>query len=185
MDTLRIRAYADASFAGNKDLSSQVGFVILLCDASDHSHVLSYGSRESKRAVRSAMAGEMYALTAALDEAFIVRYDLEELYHRHIPLSLFTDSKQAFDVITCATHPTEKRLLIGVAGLRESYNRREVSNLGLVTTENNMADAMTKLKCGSALDCLIKTGIDNTPVAQWVIRPAIEPPCPTTGGRGV
>eukprot|EP00170_Pyropia_yezoensis_P006154 contig_25038_g6173 len=131
------------------------------------------------------MVGEIYALSAALDEAFIVRNDLEGLYRRHIPLSLFTDSKQVFDVITRATHPTEKRLLIDVAGLRESYKRREVSNLGLVTTENNMADAMTKLKCGSALDCLLKTGIETTPVAQWVIRPAVDPPCPTTGGREV
>lgn len=131
------------------------------------------------------MAGEIYALTAALDEAFIVRYDLVELYCRHVPLSLLTDSKQAFDVITGTTHPTEKRLLIDVAGLRESDIRREVSNQRLVTTESNMADAMTKLKCGSALDSLLKTGIDTTLAAQWVIRPAVEPPCPTTGSRGV
>lgn len=183
--TLRLRVYADASFAGNADLSSQLGFVILLCDASGRSHVLSYGSRKCKRVVRSAMAAEVYALAAAMDEAFTLRYDLEMLYRRRVPLNLFTDSKQAFDVITRATHPTEKRLMIDIAALRESYNRHEISYLGLVTTENNMADAMTKLKCGSALDCLLRTGVDATPVAQWVVRPSVDPPCPTTGGRGV
>lgn len=48
-----------------------------------------------------------------------------------------------------------------------------------------MADAMTKLRCGSALDCLLRTGVDATPVAQWVVRSPEDPPCPTTEGRGV
>lgn len=182
---LRLRVYADASFAGNPDLSSQLGFVILLCDTSGRSHVLSYGSRKCKRVVRSAMAAEVYALAAAMDEAFTLRYDLEMLYRRHVPLNLFTDSKQVFDVITRATHPTEKRLMIDVAALRESYNRHEISYLGLISTENNVADAMTKLRCGSALDCLLRTGVDATPVAQWVVRSPVDPPCPTTEGRGV
>lgn len=130
------------------------------------------------------MAGEIYALSAALDEAFVLRYDLEELYRQHIPLTLYTDSKQSFDVVTRSTHPTEKRLLIDIAGLRESYDRREISGLGLVTTENNMADAMTKVKCGAALDCLLKTGVDATPVAQWVVRQPAGPSGPTTGEGG-
>lgn len=182
--TLQLRAYADTSFAGNADLSSQVDNVVLLCDASGRSHVLSYNNRKCKRVVRSAVAGEVYALSAALDEAIVLRYDLEKLYRQHIPLTIYTDSKQAFDVITRPTHPTEKRLLIDIAGLRESYARREISSLGLVATEHNVADGMTKLRCGGALDCLLKTGIDTTPVAQWVVRPAVGPLRPTTGGGG-
>lgn len=182
--TLRMRAYADASFAGN-DLSSQMGYVIILCDATGRGHILSYSSRKRKRVVRSAMAGEFYALTAALDEAFVLRYDLEMLHRRHIPLTIYTDSRQAFDVVTRATHLSEKRPLIDISGLRESYNRREISNLALVTTENNIGDAMTKVKCGDALDCFLKTGIDATPVAQWVVRPPVGPPGPTTGDGGV
>lgn len=183
--TLRLRVYVDASFAGNADLSSQVGYVVLLCDHTGASHILSYCSKKCKRVKRSAMAGEVCALFAALDEAFIIRHDLEALYQQRIPLNIFTDSKQALDVITRATDPTEKRLLIDIAGLRESYNRQEISNLGLVATEDNMADAMTKLRCGGALDRLLSTGIDSTPVVQWVIRPPKVRPCPTTGGGGV
>lgn len=75
--------------------------------------------------------------------------------------------------------------MIDVARLRESNNKREASNTGLVTTENKMADATTRRKCDCALEFLIKTGIDTTPVAQLVIRPAVDPPYPTTGGRKV
>eukprot|EP00170_Pyropia_yezoensis_P001807 contig_7709_g1811 len=51
--SLRLHVYADASFATNKDQSSQIGYIILLCDASERTHVLAFTSRKSKRVVRS------------------------------------------------------------------------------------------------------------------------------------
>lgn len=67
IDTLRIRASPDVSLDGDTDLSSPVRFVVLLCYTSGRRHVLSYGSDTCKGVVRSAMAAEIYALTAALD----------------------------------------------------------------------------------------------------------------------
>ena len=40
VDTLQLRVYADAAFATNLELSSQLGFVILLCDSSNTAHLL-------------------------------------------------------------------------------------------------------------------------------------------------
>jgi len=178
--TLRVRAYADASYANNRDGSSQIGYLILLCDASGRAHVLSFSSRKCRRVVHSIMAGEVYAFSAAFDEAYTIRYDLEELYGCHIPISIFTDSKQLFDVVTKASHPTEKRLLVDIAAARQAYNRFDISNVGLIASCDNIADALTKVRGCGALDSLLRTGIDNTPVAQWVIRPPAVPPCPTT-----
>lgn len=182
--SLQVRAYAEASFFRNKDLSSQVGYVILLCDATGRSHILGYRSRKCRRVVRSAMAGDVYALSAVLDDAFVLRYDLETLCRRHIPLTIYTDSQQAFDVVTRSSHPTKKRLLIDISGLWESYTRREISSLGLFTTEENIADGMNKLKCGAALNCLLKPGVDATPVVQWIGRHAVDPPVSDHGGTG-
>ena len=169
--TLQLRAYADASFATNDDHSSQLGFIILLVDGQGWAHVLSFSSRKSRRVVRSVMAGEVYAFGAAFDEAYMLRHDLERLYDCYIPLTILTDSKQLFDVVTRGSHPTEKRLLIDIAAAREAYNRREISNVGLVTSDNNMADSLTKVKPSGALGLLLATGVDRTPVEQWVIRP--------------
>ena len=69
LDTLHLRVYSDASFASNDDSTSQLGYIILLCDANDRCHVLSFSSKKSKRNVRSIMAGEIYALSAAFDHA--------------------------------------------------------------------------------------------------------------------
>lgn len=185
LDRATLRLHADASFATNKDQSSQIGYIILLCDGRGRAHVLSFSSRKSRRVVRSAMAGEVYAFTAALDEAFTIRYDLEELYRQRIPLLMLTDSKQLFDVVTRTSHPTEKRLLIDIAAAREAYNRQDLSNVGLVTSEDNMADGLTKTKPCAALDRLLYTGVDCTPVQQWIVRPTKSSPCPTTEGGGV
>jgi len=182
--SLRLRAYADASFATNDDHSSQLGFLILLADASGRAHVLSFSSRKSKRVVRSIMAGEVYALTAAFDEAYMLRYDLERLYDHHIPLTVLTDSKQLFDVITRGSHPTEKRLLIDVAAAREAYGQRELSNVGLVASENNPADGLTKVKACPALDSLLLTGRNHAAVEQWVVRPGPAPPVSDHGNPG-
>lgn len=189
--TLRLRAYADSSFANNADQSSQLGFIVLLCDGSGAAHVLSYASRKCKRVVRSVMAGEVYAFSEALDEAFVIRYDLERLYNQHIPLTILTDSKQLFDVVTKASQPTEKRLMIDIAAARQAYTRHDISNVALIASDDNVADAFTKVNASSALTNLLRTGYDHTPVIQWVLRPpatkrspGLEPPVLDHGTPG-
>lgn len=168
--SLHLRVCTDASFAGNEDLSSQLGFIILLCDNKNRTHVLDYSSRKFKRVVRSILGGEVYAFSAGFDRGFILQYDLQTIYKRAIPLHMMTDSLQLFDVITKGSATTEKRLMIDVAAARESYNKYEISNVGLVASDYNIADALTKEKCNPALEELLRTGKDMNPVKQWIIR---------------
>ena len=98
--TLHLRVYAEASFAGNDDLSSQLGFIILLCDKENRSDVLDYSSRKSRRVVRSIHGGEVYAFADGFDRAYILRHDLQMIFKKKIPLHVFTDSLQMFDLIT-------------------------------------------------------------------------------------
>ena len=169
-DTLHLRAYADASFASNKDLTSQLGYLILLCDGNNRCHVINYASRKSRRVVKSIMAGEVYAFSAAFDVSFLLKHDMDRVLNRLIPLHMFTDSKQMFDVITSARHTTEKRLMIDITAARQSYERFEIHNVGLVPGKSNPADGFTKPNPCNALREILKSGIDETPVSQWVIR---------------
>ena len=121
-----MRVYTDASFAGNDDLSSQVGFIILLCDRSDRAHILEYSSRKSKRAVRSILGGELQAFASGFDQAFILRHDLETIFRMKISLHMLTDSLQIFDVITKGSSTTEKRLMIEIASARKCCNRHKI-----------------------------------------------------------
>ncbi|CDF36525.1 unnamed protein product [Chondrus crispus] len=169
-DSLHMRVYTDASFAGNDDLSSQLGFIILLCDSSDRAHLLEYSSRKSKRVVRSILGGEVYAFASGFDRAFILRHDLETIFKVKIPLHMLTDSLQMFDVITKGSSTTEKRLMIDIASARECYNRQEISHVVLVSSEHNIADGLTKETPNNALENLMNSDYDRNPVKKWIHR---------------
>ena len=175
--SLHLRVYADASFASNDDMSSQLGFIALLCDGADRCHLLTYASKKARRVVRNIMAGEVYAFADAFDAAYILKHDLERVYDQPLPMVMLTDSKQMFDVITRASHTTEKRLMIDIAAAQDAYNKHEISNVGLVKSEHNIADGLTKPGLCSALNTMLRTGVDNNPVQQWIIRsnPAANP----------
>jgi len=80
-----------------------------------------------------------------------------------------TDSKKMFDVITRASHTTEKWLMIGAAAVQDAYNEHEISNVGLVKSEHSISDGVTKPGLCSALNKMLRTRVDNIPVQQWII----------------
>ena len=71
-------------------------------------------------------------------------HDFETIYQTEIPLKIRTDSLQMIGVVTKASSTTERRLMIDIAAARESYNREEISTVGLVLSEHNIADGLTK-----------------------------------------
>ena len=49
MRSLRIVAFTDSSFANNKDLSSQIGYVIVLADAQTNANIIHWQSIKCRR----------------------------------------------------------------------------------------------------------------------------------------
>lgn len=74
----------------------------------------------------------MYAFSDGFDAAYTIRHDLQVLFGRKIPLKMFCDSKQLFDVITKGSSPTKRRLMIAVAAVWEAYNSFQIPEVGLV-----------------------------------------------------
>lgn len=112
------------------------------------------------------MASKVFAFTAAFDQAFVLRHDLERILGKDLRLMMFTDSKQLFDVITKSSHASEKRLMIEITAARQVYERHEISNVGLVAGTENPADELTKPGRCTPLETLMKTGIDQTAASQ-------------------
>ena len=147
-----------------------MGYIVLLCDKQEHCHVLTYTSRKYRRFVRSIMTGEVYEFSHVFDAAVVLKHDMEFVYNQKIPLILPTDSKQMFHVITKARHTTERKLMIDIAAARESYTCGEISNLGLVLSEDNVADGLTKPGICETHHNLILFGTNELKVKQWIIR---------------
>jgi Reverse transcriptase (RNA-dependent DNA polymerase) len=51
-DSLRVVVHSDASFAGNRDMSTQIGYIVFLADSHNICHVLKFSSTKSRRIVR-------------------------------------------------------------------------------------------------------------------------------------
>ncbi len=74
IDTAEIHVFADASFATNNDLSSQLGYVILLIDDKGNCSFLSWSASKCKRVTRSVLAAELYALAHGFDAGFALAH---------------------------------------------------------------------------------------------------------------
>jgi hypothetical protein len=78
--SLHVVFYSDASFAGNLDLSSQIGGIILLKDKNGNVHVLHWFSKKCPRVTGSVLAAEIFGFVTAFDMDSALRDVLEEIY---------------------------------------------------------------------------------------------------------
>jgi hypothetical protein len=90
--SLHVVFYSDASFAGNLDLSSQIGGIILLKDKHGNAYVLHWFSKKCPRVTGSVLASEIVGFVTAFDIDSALRDVLEEIYQQSMPLYGPTDS---------------------------------------------------------------------------------------------
>ena len=170
LDSLKIRAYSDASHASNLDGSSQLGYIIILVDKYSRFSILKFKSAKCHRVTKSAMASEVCAFVEAFDTAWTLKYEMEILLKRHIPLQMLVDSKQLFQSISHSTRTKEKRLMIDLAASKEAFNKKEITDLGLVRTNFMLADCFTKVMKPTQLVDAMKSGFLEHEIENWIVR---------------
>lgn len=168
--TWHLEVYTDASFATNNDKTSQLGYIVFLTDHTRTCQLLHWSSHKAKRVSRSVLGSETMALADGFDVAYMIKHDLEKMTRSKLPLYILTDSLSLFDVITKASSTTEKRLMIDLTCTRDSYERKEITMLGFVRTQNNPADCLTKVMNAEQLIRIITTARLDHPIDQWVNR---------------
>jgi len=136
--TAKVMVFTDGSFANNKDLTSQIGFVIAVVnervngdsDFEIRGNILHWSSTKCKRVTRSVLASEIYGLTSGFDYGFVLahtlrticeRLDHDQSHHKSVgmlPLVVCTDSYSLYECLVKLGSTTEKRLMIDIMGLR-------------------------------------------------------------------
>ena len=170
-NSLQLIVFTDASFANNKDLSSQIGYVIVLVDAANSANVIHWSSTKCKRVTRSVLASELYAMTAGFDTGAVLKATTEQILGIDIPLIICTDSNSLYQCLVPLGTTQEKRLMIDVMCLRQAYENRVIAEVQWIDGNSNLADAMTKTaKANGALTDLINTNKLTTRVNKWVER---------------
>ena len=170
-ETIVVGVFIDASFACNPGLSSQLGYLITLRDERGVTNVIHYGSVKSKRVTRSVLAAELYAMILGFDVSAVIQRTITDFLGKHVPLHLYTDSKSLYDSLTTLNATSEKRLLIDLALLRESYETREIDAVYWIPGTQNPADSLTKWNACGALNSLLEQNILNVSPNAWIERP--------------
>ena len=177
----KLFVFVDGSFANNKDLSSQIGHEIFLANETTTEdtftmtgNLVHWSSTKCKRVTRSVLASEIYAMINGVDMGIAISTTVRMITNRlgisEIPLVVCTDSFSLYECLVKLGTTKEKRLMIDIMSLRQSYERRELFEIRWIYGQDNPADAMTK---GSA-NCALQTFIDKNRlvlrVQGWVKR---------------
>ncbi|KHJ33788.1 hypothetical protein EV44_g4070 [Erysiphe necator] len=182
LESAKLFIFVDASFANNKDFSSQIGVVIVLaneCNQKPREFLISgnlihWTSVKCKRVTRAVLASELYAMVLVVDLAIAISTTLdlitEQLGTPHIPSITCTDSSSLYECLVKLGNTKEKPLMIDTMAIHESYERREISEIRWINGQDNPADAMTKINPTNALRQIVDSHEIRVRVEGWVER---------------
>ncbi|RAL67679.1 hypothetical protein DID88_008420 [Monilinia fructigena] len=87
LDSLKIVVFADASFANNKDYSSQIGYVVVMMDKHDNANIIHWSSIKCKRITRSVLASELYGFVQGFDISAAITATVGAILNQETPLN--------------------------------------------------------------------------------------------------
>ena len=169
LSTAKLFVFVDGSFTNNKDLSSQLGFEIILVNESTRDNntfaiqgnLIYQSSTKSKRVTCNVLASEIYSIVGGVDIAIAIGNTLDmiadQLGISTIPIIVCTDSYSLYECLVKLGTTKEKRLMIDIIALRQLYKRRELFEIRWINGQDNLADAMTKANPNKALETFIDT----------------------------
>ncbi len=168
---LRLVIFIDVFFVNNKDLSSQIEYVICLVDDT-HVNILHWSFIKCKRVTRSVLVVELYAMIHDFDVESVLKTTLTKMLESDafISLILVTDFKSLYDCLIRLKIIVEKRLMMNVMILRQSYERRKITEVRWISDDHNLADSMIKVKLFTTLKIVIDTNRIKLNSVEWVKR---------------
>ena len=94
----------------------------------------------------------------------------DQLGFPSIPIIVCTDSYSLYEYLVKLRTTKEKRLIIDIIAIRQSYKRRELQEIQWINSQDNPADAITKSNPNKALEKFLDTNCLQVRVEGWVKR---------------
>jgi hypothetical protein len=113
--------FTDALFANNRDLSSQIGYVLVLADGIGYTNIIHWFSTKYKRVTRSVLASELYGIAYGFDMGISVKSIIDRVLEIELLLVVYTDSKSLYKYLIKLGTTREKHLIINVICLCQVY----------------------------------------------------------------
>ena len=164
----QIIVFCDVFFVNNRDLSSQIGYVVCLTDKTDTTNFIHWSSIKCKRIIKNVLASELYVMSHFFDIEAVIKTTIEKILGIHISFILCIDSKSLYDCLIRLRTINEKKLMIDIMSFRQSYERRKITEVRWIDEDKNPADAMTKAKTTLALKMLVDSNKIDLGAVEWV-----------------
>ena len=144
----RIVMYADASHANLcEGVSSCVGYIVFLVGERNRCCPLSWKSGKARRIVKSTIAAESVALLDGLEEAIYLKSILAQILSTEpasLPVICITDHQGLWESVRSTKLVEDRRLRIEIAAIKECLLRKDVSEVRLCPSAEQLADCLTK-----------------------------------------
>jgi hypothetical protein len=161
--------FIDWSFANNRDLFSQIDYVIYFVDTKNV-NIVHWLLIKCKKVTRSVLAVELYTLVHDFDLDAVFKATLFNILDHLVSFVLCIDSKSIYDCLIKLDTTQKKRLMIDVMSLQQSYERRKIIEMKWIHEINNSIDFMIKNKTSTTLKTLIDINTINMNIIEWVER---------------
>ena len=162
--------FCDVFFVNNRDFFSQIDYVICLTNKTGTANFIHWSSIKCKRIIKNVLTSKLYVMNHVFDIETVIKTTIEKILGIHISFILCIDSKSLYDCLMRFEITYEKRFMIDIMNFRQSYERREITEIRWIDENKNLADAMTKTKTTFALKMLIDSNRIDLKTVEWVER---------------
>jgi hypothetical protein len=166
--------FNDLFFANNRNLFSQIDYVIRLADFINTTNIVHRFSIICKRVTRNVLTIELFAMIYDFDVNSILKAILTKMLDILISLILVIDSKSLYDCLVRLDIIVKKRLMMNVMILKRSYEKHEIIKIKWIHESNNLVDSMTKINSSSTLKTIIDINRINLDTIEWVKRATVK-----------
>ena len=94
---------------------------------------------------------EIYTFIHCLECPIPLAHDLSSILQRKVKTLLYTKSKCLLDTLTKLSTVLEKRMLIDIAGVSETYTNVDSSNVANVSSNPNTTNVLTRAKANMTM----------------------------------
>lgn len=151
-----------------------------MTDATVRVNLLAFASCKCGHIVLLLLRVGTYALADIFEAAYSITHYLQKLLRRSVSIKMLTDSETLpRSLLKCST-TEEKGPTIDTRATREAYENVEITNIGCIRSNQNIADGLTKVTHCDAPDDVLPSRVLNIKIEQ-----CIERATPTTSDEKI
>ena len=158
--------FTDASFTNNADNTSQISFIIAIANNSSSVNIVYQSSIKCKRVTHSVLASELYTMTYRFNHSTVLKSTIEKILQVKLLLILYTDSKSLYKCLIKLGSTQEKRLIVNLMYLRQSYKRRMITKIKQINSDSNPINIIIKVNAYNILRNLINMNTINLNIKE-------------------